>query len=60
VTLAGTLSAFTVAVGCTSYPYTEAGHAVTVYQITSTATQAGSSAGSPNSVERQLVATISQ
>lgn len=60
VTLAGTLSAFTVAVGCTSYAYTEAGRAVTVYQITSTAAQAGASAGSPNSVERQLVATVSQ
>jgi MSHA biogenesis protein MshP len=58
VTLAGTLAAFSVTVACFTYPYTEAGHAVTVYQITSTAFQTGATVGSPNYVERQIVATV--
>jgi MSHA biogenesis protein MshP len=58
VTLAGNLAAFSVSVNCVTYPYTEAGRAVTVYQITSTALQTGATVGSPNYVERQIVATI--
>jgi MSHA biogenesis protein MshP len=58
VTLAGTLSAFSVTVGCVATSYTEAGRAVTVYQITSTALQTGATTGSPNYVERQIVATV--
>jgi MSHA biogenesis protein MshP len=58
VTLAGNLAAFSVTVACASYPYTEAGNAVTVYQITSTAFQTGATPGSPSYVERQIVATV--
>jgi MSHA biogenesis protein MshP len=58
VTLAGTLAAFSVTVKCAPFSYTEAGHAVTVYQITSTAFQTGAAAGSPNFVERQIIATV--
>jgi MSHA biogenesis protein MshP len=59
LTLSGTLSAFAVTVNCNSYTFTEGGRVVAVYQIKSTAVQAGGAVGSTNSIERQLVATLS-
>lgn len=58
LTLAGTLSSFTVTVTCASagWTYTEAGKSVTLYQLTATASQG--TLGSATYVERQLQATV--
>lgn len=56
-TLAGTLSGFTLDVVCNANPpYIEDGVALTVYQLTSTASQGA--AASPDRVERQISVTI--
>ncbi|MDO8291698.1 MAG: hypothetical protein Q7T29_02330 [Gallionella sp.] len=57
-TLAGTLSGFDVTVNCVSTAHTEAGLPVTIYQLTSTATQGV--IASPSYVERQMTVTIAQ
>jgi len=56
--LAGTLSPFTVTVGCTATAHSEAAATVTVYQLTSTATQG--TVATPDYVERQMSVTIAQ
>ena len=60
--LPGTLSGFSVTVGCVSTAYADTGAAngvnVTVWNITSTATQGA--VGTPNYVERQLNVTIAR
>lgn len=56
--LPNTLAGFAVNVGCTSTAHSEAGATVTVYQLTSTATQGA--AATPDFVERQITATIAQ
>lgn len=56
--LPSTLAGFSVNVGCTSTAHSEAGATVTVYQLTSTATQGA--AATPDYVERQITATIAQ
>jgi MSHA biogenesis protein MshP len=60
--LAGSAAGFTVQVQCTRFPTTgsfdEGGTAVTVYQITSTATQG--TLGALNHVERQLQVIVNQ
>ena len=55
-TLAGTLSGFEVVVVCSSIPYSEDGVPLTVYQLTSTASQGAM--GTPDRVERQISVTI--
>jgi MSHA biogenesis protein MshP len=58
-TMPGTLAGFTVTVTCTpspSNPFDEAGTAVNMFQLTSTATQG--TAGTPDYVERQMSVTI--
>lgn len=58
-TLGGTLNGFAVNVACTSTPpYTEATLPVTIYQLTSTATQG--TVATPNYVEREMAVTIAQ
>ena len=57
-TLAGTLSGFDVTVNCISTPHTEAGLPVTIYQLTSTATQG--TVATPGYVEREMAVTIAQ
>lgn len=57
-TMTGTLSGFTGTVTCTSTPYTEAGVPVTIYQITSTASQG--TVATSGYVERQMTVTIAQ
>lgn len=52
--LPNTLAGFNVNVGCTSTPHVEAGITVTIYQLTSTATQG------TGYVERQLSVAIAQ
>lgn len=62
-TLGGSLSPFTVVVGCSSTDTTEAGNSLRVYQITATAcNQATCPAGSPPAgyVERQIVVTVAK
>lgn len=55
--LPNTLSGFTVNVACTPYPvYNEAGNAVNMYQLSSTAFQG--TPNTPNYVERNLTASI--
>jgi MSHA biogenesis protein MshP len=56
--LPNTLATINVTVKCTSAPTTEGGAAITVYQLTSTATQGA--AGTPNYVERQMSVTIAK
>jgi MSHA biogenesis protein MshP len=56
--LPNTLSGFTVNVGCSSTSHSEAAATVTVYQLTSTATQG--TVATPNYVERQISVTIAQ
>lgn len=56
--LPGTLAGFAVAVGCTSVSQSEAAATVTIYQLTSTATQG--MPATPNYVERQMSVTIAQ
>lgn len=56
--LPGTLAGFTVNVACSSFPYTEAGSPVRIYQLTSRATLTGVVAGTPNYVEREMSVTI--
>lgn len=59
VTLTGTtLQNFTVTVNCGSGATTEAGAAVTIYQLTSVATQG--TPATPDYVERQMSVTIAQ
>ena len=56
--LPGTLASFTVTVQCFSTAASEAGTAITIYQLTSTATQG--TPATPNYVERQMSVTIAQ
>ncbi len=56
--LPNTLSGFTVNVGCSSTAHSEAAATVTVYQLTSTATQGA--VATPNYVERVISVTIAQ
>lgn len=57
-TLAGTLSGFEVTVNCFSSAHSDAAATVTMYQLTSTATQGV--VGSLDYVERQLQVSIAQ
>ncbi len=58
LTAGGTQAGFSITVQCNSFssPYTEGGGTVSMYQITSTASQG--TLGSATYVERQLTATI--
>ena len=56
--LPGTLANFTVTVQCSSTAALEAGTAITIYQLISTATQG--TPATPNYVERQMSVTIAQ
>lgn len=56
--LPNTLSGFNVNVQCASTAHSEASATVTVYQLTSTATQG--TAATPNYIERQMQVTIAQ
>ena len=56
--LPGTLANFTVTVQCSSTAASEAGTAITIYQLTSTAKQG--TPATPNYVERQMSVTIAQ
>jgi len=56
--LPNTLAGFAVNVECRSASQVEAATAITVYQITSTATRGA--AGSPDYVERQMTVTIAK
>ena len=56
--LPNTLANFNVTVNCTSAATTEAGTPVTIYQLTSTATQG--TVATPNYVERQMTVTIAK
>lgn len=58
--LGGTLSSFTVTVGCTATAHSEATATVTIYQVNSVAATQGLAAGNPDYVERQMTVTISQ
>lgn len=58
--LGGTLSPFTVTLGCGAASYVEAASTLWVYSINSTARTTGAAAGSPDYVERQLQVTITQ
>lgn len=58
VALTNTLAGFSVNVLCISTAASEAGATVTVYQITSTATQGA--VATPDYVERQMSVTIAQ
>ncbi|MBI5626897.1 MAG: hypothetical protein HY935_06860 [Nitrosomonadales bacterium] len=58
VALAGMLANFTVTVDCTSTVATEAVTTVTMYQLTSTATQGA--VATPDRVERQMTVTIAR
>jgi MSHA biogenesis protein MshP len=61
VSLAGTLSGFSVNVSCNAASAVENASTVWTYGITSTATGiAGAAPGSPNYVERQMTVTIAQ
>jgi MSHA biogenesis protein MshP len=57
-TLAGTLGGFVVTVNCSATAHSDAAAAVTMYQLTSTATQGA--AGTPDYVERRLQVSIAQ
>ncbi len=59
-TLAGTLSPFTVSVGCSAASYVEAANTVWIYSVSSVAATTGVAAGSPDYVERQVQLTIAQ
>lgn len=56
VSLAGTLVGFVVSVNCSASAYSEGTNTLTVYTITSTATQG--TAGKPTRIERELQATV--
>ncbi|MDD5384999.1 MAG: hypothetical protein PHG89_08985 [Gallionella sp.] len=56
--LPNTLAGFNVNVQCVSTPHSEAAATVTIYQLTSTATQGAPA--TPNYVERQMTVTIAQ
>jgi MSHA biogenesis protein MshP len=56
--LPNTLANFTVTVQCSSTAASEAGTAITIYQLISTATQG--TPATPNYVERQMSVTIAQ
>ncbi len=56
--LPGTLSGFNVNVQCMSTAHSEAAATITIYQLTSTATQG--TVATPNYVERQMTVTIAQ
>lgn len=56
--LPNTLVGFSVNVECSSTPHSEAAATITVYQLTSTATQG--TAATPDYVERQMMVTIAQ
>jgi MSHA biogenesis protein MshP len=57
--LGGTLSDFSVSVACSKSDYVEAGTPVSVYVVTSTATN-GASVGSAQYIERELRVTVSR
>lgn len=56
--LPNTLSGFSVNVGCSATAHSEAAATVTIYQLTSTATQG--TVATPDYVERQMAVTIAQ
>ncbi|WP_435627490.1 pilus assembly PilX family protein [Candidatus Ferrigenium straubiae] len=56
--LPNTLAGFNVNVQCVSSPHSEASATVTIYQLTSTATQGA--VAMPDYVERQMTVTIAQ
>jgi MSHA biogenesis protein MshP len=56
--LPGTLSGFNVNVQCGSTAHSEAAATITIYQLTSTATQG--TVATPNYVERQMAVTIAK
>lgn len=58
LTLPGTLTGFNVNVQCTSAAHSEAAATITIYQLTSTATQG--TVATPDYVERQMTVTIAQ
>ncbi len=58
VALTNTLADFSVNVLCSSAAASEAGATVTIYQVTSTATQGA--VATPDYVERQMTVTIAQ
>ena len=58
VSLAGTLAGFAVSVDCSASVFSEGANTVTLYTITSTASQGA--AGSANKVERELQAVVSR
>ena len=57
-TMAGTLGGFNVNVQCSSTAHSEAAATITMYQLTSTATQG--TVATPGYVERQMTVTIAQ
>lgn len=57
--LGGALAGFTVAVACTKTDHVEAGTAIRVYQLTSTASN-GAAIASPRRIERELRVTVSR
>ncbi len=58
--LGGTLAPFTVQVSCRAASHVEAASTLWIYSISSVAATAEMAAGSPDYVERQMQATISQ
>jgi len=52
------IGAFSVAIGCTSRPYTEASSTHTIYQLTSVAALTGTTAGSLAYIERSVSTVI--
>jgi len=56
----GTLSGFTVSVGCTATSAVEDTNTVWIYQLSSSAATAGITMGNANYVERQINVTIAQ
>lgn len=61
VPLEGSLAAFTVTVSCSATAHTDAGAALTIYQLTSIAKGVqGAAVGTPDYVERQIRASITQ
>jgi MSHA biogenesis protein MshP len=57
--LPNTLANFSVQVDCLSTPVSEASATITIYQLTSTATQ-GTTVGTPDYIQRQMSVTIAQ
>jgi len=60
VAMTGTLSSFTVLVGCTATSAVEDTDTVWIYQLSSSAATAGITMGNANYVERQINVTIAQ